>query len=265
MVKKADKINALIKYFNYIFTSRHYKGYGIHSPAVFEFADMVLFCRKEFPEYKAIGNQLKNLRKNKSSIIINEFGAGSATLSKDSGKISDIAKKSSVSPKFGRLLFRMAAYYKPLSILELGTSVGVSTLYLSKGAGSNSSIYTVEANQQAITFAQKWLTEMNCKNISFINSEFDNVLPDLINQIKSPTLVFIDGNHTYEATMRYFTMLKNSIKKGFIIIDDIYWSRDMEKAWKEIKKSGGTTIDIYYSGIVFMDEMITPKQYKIRF
>ena len=39
-----------------------------------------------------------------------------------------------------------------------------------------------------------------------------------------------------------------------LVFDDIYWSREMTRAWTEIKKDPriNLTIDIYRFGIVFM-------------
>jgi hypothetical protein len=38
-----------------------------------------------------------------------------------------------------------------------------------------------------------------------------------------------------------------------MIFDDIYWNKDMEKAWQEIKNNQKVTvsIDLFYFGLIF--------------
>ena len=51
-------------------------------------------------------------------------------------------------------------------------------------------------------------------------------------------MVFIDGNHSEDATIRYFEeSIKYSDQKTILIFDDIHWSSGMEKAWDYIRKS----------------------------
>jgi predicted O-methyltransferase YrrM len=266
MVNKADSLNALLSYFRYLITAKHRKGHSIHSPAVFELVSNVICDKTIYDDYKFFRQQIKLLQKQNNNLVYEKYGAGSKVFTKSKRRVSRIIDKSSVSEKYGRLLYRLVAFYKPATIIELGTSIGISTMYLSKGAdGLASKFYTVEAGDALVDFASGWLGQAHCTNITFIRSEFDKALPTLIEQIKQPALVFIDGNHTYDATLRYVNQLKQSIVKGFIVIDDIYWSRDMERAWKEIKRQGNVTVDLYSMGIVLIGDMITPGNYTIRF
>ena len=69
-----------------------------------------------------------------------------------------------------------------------------------------------------------------------------------------PFLLYIDGNHTYEATIKYFELaLTKKDENTVIIFDDIYWSAGMTKAWQEIKnkKEVLLSIDTFYFGMVF--------------
>jgi predicted O-methyltransferase YrrM len=261
----ADKLNAVLKAVKYFFAARHWKGHGIHSPTIFTFAREVLFDKTYYREYESIEKQIAALKRDKTILTVKEYGAGSIAFSSDQRRVADIAQHSGTSEKFGRLLYRIAHYYKPGFILELGTSVGISTFYLSKGAGYSTSVHTIEGNENLLEIARKLSGKINCTNINFHSGSFDVILPDLLKEIKEPALIYIDGNHTCEATLTYYSQIISKINKGFIIIDDIYWSRDMEKAWQEIKKSARLTIDLYSAGIIVKGDMLTPGHYKIRF
>ena len=71
---------------------------------------------------------------------------------------------------------------------------------------------------------------------------------------ESPQLIFIDGNHQKEATLKYFErLLTIAHNDSVFIFDDIHWSIGMEEAWEEIKNHPAVTvtIDTYFWGFVF--------------
>jgi predicted O-methyltransferase YrrM len=265
MIKLNDRLNALTKGINYFITSGHTKGHGIHSPFVYEFAQKVLFDNNRYSDYSLIENLIAEIYTNKEAIAFDEHGAGSHVFNNVERRICDIARRAGTSKKAGRLLYRMAHFYKPAIIIELGTSIGLSTFYLSKGAGNNAWLHTVEANKELSEMAIRYSEQINCSNCKFHTALFDKILPELIAEIKTTALVSIDGNHTYKATLNYFNAFNSAIDKGFIVIHDIYWSHGMEKAWKQIRKLSLVTIDLYSLGIVIKGDMLTPKHYTIRF
>ncbi|MBK6643902.1 MAG: class I SAM-dependent methyltransferase [Bacteroidetes bacterium] len=69
--------------------------------------------------------------------------------------------------------------------------------------------------------------------------------------------IFIDGNHTYEATMRYFNWILPKVRaKTMIIFDDINWSAGMQQAWLEIQQHPKVTqsLDFYLWELLFRSE-----------
>ena len=81
-------------------------------------------------------------------------------------------------------------------------------------------------------------------------------------------MVFIDGNHSEKATIKYFDeSIKYSDQKTILIFDDIHWSSGMEKAWSHIKKSQNTivTVDLFFIGLVFLDQKLSKENFIIRF
>jgi hypothetical protein len=82
-------------------------------------------------------------------------------------------------------------------------------------------------------------------------------------------LAYIDGNHRYEPTLRYFQqLLPKKQHHSIFIFDDIHWSAEMEKAWSEIKAHPEVTlsIDLFFMGLVFFRQEFKVKQhFSIRF
>ena len=120
-----------IKYFNYWITASNGKGHGMHSPFVFEFITKILNVRTDYPEYEKVEALRDQLLNDTTVLEVEDFGAGSVVDKTRKRSISSIAKNAAKPKKFGQLLFRMVKHYQPKTILELGTSLGITTSHLS--------------------------------------------------------------------------------------------------------------------------------------
>jgi predicted O-methyltransferase YrrM len=82
-------------------------------------------------------------------------------------------------------------------------------------------------------------------------------------------MAFVDGNHRYEPTVRYFKELLPAMHEySILIFDDIHWSKEMEQAWEEIKQDESVTlsIDLFFIGLIFFRKEQKIKQhFVIRF
>jgi predicted O-methyltransferase YrrM len=66
--------------------------------------------------------------------------------------------------------------------------------------------------------------------------------------------VLIDGDHRGEALKSYFQTIKPRLSQNAIVmIDDIRWSEDMFKAWKDILHDDTVTcsLDYFKFGLLF--------------
>ena len=188
-----------------------------------------------------------------------DFGAGSKR-KLPNRTIGDITRIASVNDRYGRLLYRLARYYNPSHIIEMGTAAGISTQYLATG-NPHAEVITVEGNPHLAELASRNFRINRIKNIIVINSSFDDMLPQLVRYIGPGDIVYIDGNHTAEATWRYYSAFTAMGKNPILVFDDINWSHDMRSAWKKIcsHASLGVIIDLFRMGIYF-NNINTPKQ-----
>ncbi|MCW3105652.1 MAG: class SAM-dependent methyltransferase, partial [Segetibacter sp.] len=131
------------KYLSYFLTASNGKGHGVHSPFVFDFITNVLNDHRTFYAYDELEKLRRSLLSNKTVLTIEDFGAGSAVHKSNERKVSDIARSSLKPKKFGQLMFRMVDYYKANTIVELGTSLGITTAYLASG-NLKGQVYTFE-------------------------------------------------------------------------------------------------------------------------
>ena len=257
-----------IKYLQYYCSASNGRGHGIHSPFVFDFVKQVLNDKKEYSAYKPIENIRRELLRDNSSIEVEDFGAGSAVIKTNTRVVSKVAASSLKPRKYAQLLFRIVQYYKPGTIVELGTSFGTTTAYLASGnPGAN--VYTLEGATEIAAIARKNFDKCGLKNIHLSPGNFDKTLPQLLATIAKPDLVYIDGNHRREPTLWYFEQfLQHAHPSTIFIFDDIHWSKDMEAAWITICSHPQVTlsIDLFFIGLVFINPDFKVKQeFQIRY
>jgi len=255
------------KYLKYILLSRHKKGHGIHSPFIFDLVSRVFRNKIDNDIVCSIRKVRKRLISDRRSIIVNDLGAGSEKFKTNIRKVSDIARYSPVPSKYGALLSNLASEFgKPL-IVELGTSFGVSTLYMA-AACPDTLVYTIEGCPAIAEIADQNFNSAGFTNIKLLTCSFDEALPLVDEAGIKPGLVFIDGNHRKDPVLKYFNYFAEmSDNKTVIVIDDIYYSKEMGEAWTKIKlnEKVSATIDIFRMGIVFFREGINHHDYTIRY
>lgn len=258
-----------LKYCRYYITASNGKGHGVHSPFVFNFITEVLNDDRFFYCYKPIEQLRQQLLANETRITVQDIGAGSRIFKNAERSICSIAASSLKPAKYARLLFRMVNYLQPQHILELGSSLGITTAYLAS-ANINTTVFTIEGSPSVANVAQQNFNQLGLQNISLQQGNFDEVLQPLLqSNFRFLDFVFIDGNHRKEPTIRYFEqMLPYIHEKTVLIFDDIHWSREMEEAWEYIKlhEKVTLTVDLFFIGIVFFRKEQKEKQYfTIRF
>jgi predicted O-methyltransferase YrrM len=241
--------------------------HGVHSPFVFELTTTVIYNKVKFYNFQKIEELRGKLLQSSREINLIDLGAGSAKSLKNKRKVSEIALHSAKSPKYAQLLFRLANYFQPKTILELGTSLGISTSYLAS-VNSESAVFTIEGSEEIAEIAKNNFQELELTNIRSISGNFDSELPLLLERIETLDFVFFDGNHRKEPTLNYFEQcLKKATEKSVFVFDDIYWSKEMTEAWEEIKKNErvSVTIDLFFIGIVFFRKEQAKQHFVIKF
>ena len=245
----------------------------MHSPFVFHFITKILNDKTAYPEYEKVENLRQQLLTDTTGLIIEDFGAGSAINKTNTRTVAAIAKNSAKPKKFGQLLFRIVKEYQPQTILELGTSLGITSSYLLL-AKSDAKLITMEGAKEVANTARKNFQTLNIQNYSLIEGNFDSTLSTVIrdlSEVEGSTvdLAFIDGNHRQAPTEQYFQeMLPATNNDSILIFDDIHWSKEMEQAWETIKNhpSVRCTIDLFFIGIVIFRQEFREKQhFTIRF
>jgi predicted O-methyltransferase YrrM len=240
--------------------------HGIHSPFVYKLAEQVLHQFKNNEDYLKVEQARKKLFKDSRIITVTDLGAGSVVNNNRKRKVSNIAKNAIKPPKLGQLLYRLAAALQPDNMIELGTCLGITSLYLKYGA-PGATLYTLEGCAEIAGIAQETFTTNGQHQIRLVKGNFDDTLPALLNNLTTADFVFIDGNHQKEATLNYFNWLLEKVNENTLLIfDDIYWSAGMKAAWNEIKSNPKVTvtIDLFWVGLVFFKSDQAKQHFRIK-
>jgi predicted O-methyltransferase YrrM len=256
------------KYLHYYRTALNGKGHGIHSPFVFQFILHVLNNNSHYQPPASVETLRKNLLSNTNVLQVEDMGAGSRTGAGKKRTVRQLAKSAVKPAKYGQLLYRLVKHYQPRTIVELGTSLGITTAYLA-AANPAANVVTIEGSGAIHQVASDNFHSLQLQNIEALHGNFDDVLPQVLQQMPTVDLGYIDGNHRLAPTLSYFQQFLNNADNGTILIfDDIHWSEEMEKAWEQIKAhpSVQCTVDIFFLGFVFFRNEFKEKQhFTIRF
>ena len=260
-----NKLHTILNYL--IYRLRSVNEHAIHSPFIFSLTKDVIYNKEAFYSYESIEHLRSQLIKSQELVKVLDLGAGSQKNNAQYRTISQIARNAAKPSKYAQLLFRLCDHFQPQTIIELGTSLGVSTAYLAS-ANSKSWVHTIEGSPEIAQKAKQNFEQLGLKNIHQHTGNFDEVLPELLEQVPTPGLIFFDGNHRKEATLHYFELcLKKINNETIFIFDDIYWSKEMTEAWEEIKNHEAVTVtvDLFFIGIVFFRKEQKKQHFVIKF
>ncbi len=238
--------------------------HGVHSPFVYSLVTKCFYDSKKYDAYQAILNYKKELKNTHKKILVSDLGAGSRVSKKSARKISEIAKNAGSTNHRAKLLFRIVQYFKPVSILELGTSLGIGTHAMALG-NPDANMLSIEGCPNISKFTKTQLKKHGVENASISTGDISEEIKKL--KTSSFDLVFFDGNHNKEATLNYFeNLLQTAHNDSVFIFDDIYWSQGMTEAWEIIKQHPKVTvtIDTFFCGFVFFRTEQAQEHFTIR-
>jgi predicted O-methyltransferase YrrM len=245
-----------------LYRLRSFRLHGVHSPFVFDLYQHVIRHDGQYRAYQQIETLRKKLLQNKKVISVTDLGAGSRTSAANTRQIRDIAATAAKPPKYAQLLFRLVNHFQPQTVLELGTSLGLTTSYLA-AARQKSRVITFEGCPNIAAQAANTFRQLRLPNIRLVTGHLDQTLPAALAELPAVDFVYFDGNHRYEPTMRYFeACLAKRTEASVFILDDIYWSAEMVRAWRAICRHPDVTLslDLFQVGLIFFRRH-QPKQH----
>lgn len=170
---------------------------------------------------------------------------------------STIAEAVSVSkpPRPARLLFHVVRAFRPGTVLELGTNVGISAAYLAsalRANGDDGRVVTLESSPYRLRLARELHAGLGLTNVAYVEGLFTDSLGPALDRIGSVDVAFIDGHHQYEPTLSYVdTIWAHATPGALFVFDDIRWSDGMRRAWAALQADErfALTVDVGTMGM----------------
>lgn len=247
----------------FVYWLRNVEEHSLHSPFVYDLYKDVIkpaHCANSFPEVEDLR---KRLLSDNRVIRTESFGAKSTLDSKRDRRIGNIANMGVSGRKYSELFYAIGNYFQHEHVWELGTSLGLNTIYLA--SIPNAHVTTFEGCSETAKVAKENIRLSDKSNVKIIGGNIDETISFQLGKTKDLDMVFFDANHRYEPTIRYFeACLEKTHKSSVFIFDDIHWSKGMNNAWEKIIEHplSRITIDLFQCGLVFFDPEL-PKQHFI--
>ena len=257
-------------------------GEGIHSPYLFYLVRHLMYDRNTYYCWTDIESVRRQMLSDTRVVEVTDFGTGQGRSAHR--RICDIASTSLAPSRNAQLLFRWLVYLAQekkgvnLNVVELGTSLGITTAYLA-AANKRLNVLTFDGSEAVVAEAKaNWQRLGVSEQIEVVVGNLDSTLETTLYNRAHATrdresgygidLAFLDANHTYDATMRYWKqLLPYHGNKSIFAVDDIRYSPDMAKAWREIMQDEcvTSTMDLGDMGIAFFDPQYLRRHYKLRY
>ncbi|MBQ9143987.1 MAG: class I SAM-dependent methyltransferase [Paludibacteraceae bacterium] len=283
-MKKNVYLYRVLSWLKHRLTARNTGGHGVHSPYLFEWVRMVMSDKNAYYAWQAIEDLRSELLHDTREVEFVDFGSGGKNGEKAKKRqgyktkkqVCDIAKGSLAKKKYAQLLARLVGWLREngerdgerggLTVVELGTSLGITTAYMA-AMDSRNRIVSYEGCPAVAEIAMANWEKLGLENVECRVGELTiDSLQGAVDSLQKIDVAFIDANHTYEATLTYFNALASRVHdKSVIVLDDIHYNEEMERAWKAIcaDERVTSTIDLYQMGMVFFDPHYWHRNYKM--
>lgn len=242
-------------YLQYYFRAKNY--YRVHSPVVYEFASTILEDNRNFYAFPSLRALQKSLQKDQRSIALrsNQKGYAPAITT-----LQQIENQYYIPCYYHEILFRTIHFYKPHFILELGTSLGITTMYAA-AAAINRNIYTIEQEPSIANAAKQHFNLLRFNNIENIVEDYEKIIDNelLIGKKIDCLILSLQVALSEDLLKKYMEQLHES---SLLIITGIAKASKQEM-WRFIQqhKKVTLTIDLYNLGIAFCNTDILEAQH----
>ncbi|HAA12827.1 MAG TPA: SAM-dependent methyltransferase [Cytophagales bacterium] len=229
---------------------------------------VIVPSRNTSPQFSSIEALRSSWLKEKTLLSITDLGAGSKIQQSKQRSVASLVRHSSTPPRFSRLLFHLIQFLDGTTVAELGTSVGLNTLYLRQAIPTHGQLYTFEGCPEIAHWATQAFQNQTSLPIHTTIGNLDETWPSFLAEAPALDLVYMDANHQLAPTLAYFeAMLPRLHPHSIVVVDDIYWSREMHQAWSALQTHPqvSLSLDLFEAGLLLLNPDLPQQTFRIRY
>ena len=121
-----------------------------------------------------------------------------------------------MGPLRGRVLAELVAQLKPKRVLEVGTLIGYSAIFMGKELESDAEIITIEIDKEEAEIARKNIERAKIKpKVQVIVGDASDIIPTLQGEFD---LVFLDGHKS--EYLKHLKIIEKKLHRGSVVVAD---------------------------------------------
>lgn len=226
---------------------RYRKGFGVHSPFAYDLITSVIEEQNRYYSYNAIETFLRK-------ILYPHLSSDKLAIQKR------IEKKKST------LLFRLINRFKPKTVLEIGTSWGISTLYMSAPYSGIRQI-CIEPDEVVAALTKEVLQNAS-SGVRLISGSFSSLPQKEIKALSPVDFVLIHASRNalpVEDTIRQISPFLST--EAVVVVDGIRRNDNRQQEWSRAIGYQGVTVsmDLYDIGLLFFYPKLNKQHYIVSF
>lgn len=243
--------------------------YRIHSPFLYELIDNVVVKSRMSPELQPVERLREECRNSHDIIHKTDYGRNAEGPAGTTYPVplARLARTSVSSRRQALRLHHLAKYLRATEILELGTSIGITTAYLAL-SNPKARVMTLEGCPELAGLAVKNLEKLNIRNVEVFQGKFEEKVGEALSKLGKLDLLFLDGDHRKEPVIANFERcMPHFHNDTVVVIDDIHHSPEMEQAWEQLvtRKDVTISLDFFHCGWLFFRKESSKEHFRLRY
>lgn len=243
---------------------RYRRGFGVHSPFVFNLITKVI-------EEKCLYYSFYDIE-----LVRRQFFFRQELIAYPDSRqkglfrqctVGGIVRREGIRPAHGALLFRLANYFKPQHILQVGASVGLSTLYLTSYAKGLKCI-VLENVPAFADIARQVFDKAGCTSVELRVGAYKALLPAALEEMKRPDFIFFNALEDETDAAELFNQCLAHVHNDTVCVcAGIQTTPRMRAFWKTVcgLPEVTVTLDLYSVGIILFNKKLHKRNYIVYF
>lgn len=263
MMRLIPKVNTLRKGALLYRCLRYRKGYGVHSPFVYNLITKVIEEKCSYYSFYDIELLRRSLLYREEVVACPDRQHPGRIKQR---QVGEIVRQEAIKASHGALLFRLVNYFKSRHILQLGPNMGISTLYLTSYAKDLRCI-ALEAVPEFAVIARHTFERAH-NPIDLRVGTYAELLPKALADMERIDFIYFNTLYEQQHNLSLFeTCLRYVNDDTLFVFEGIKASQKMRDFWKAVcaRQEVTVTVDLYTLGIVFFNRKLNKRDYIVYF